>query len=115
MSDTAEQFSYVQPFHRLKAQTKRGENTVVPLPAELKGKNVVIEISSSNITKFKTFYSSTLKLKINENLGELKVFDAENNKALSKVYVKVFCKTTDGQEKFYRDGFTDLRGKFEYA
>jgi len=35
--------------------------------------------------------------------------------ALPKVYVKVFCKNSSGQELFFRDGFTDIRGKFEYA
>lgn len=36
-------------------------------------------------------------------------------KALPKVYVKVFCKNDSGKELFYRDGFTDIRGKFVYA
>lgn len=66
VSDKAEQFSYVQPFHKVKASVKKGESTVVNLPAKLQGKNVVIEIGSSNIQKFKTFYSSTLKVKYNE-------------------------------------------------
>ena len=35
-------------------------------------------------------------------------------KPLPKVYVKCFCETTNGQIKFYKDGFTDLRGKFDY-
>jgi hypothetical protein len=94
---------------------EKGKNTVVLLPDNLKGKNMVIEIGSSNIQRFKTFYSSTLKVKVNEQLGELKVFNGLNNKPLSKTYVKVFCKTDDGKEMFYRDGFTDIRGKFEYA
>jgi hypothetical protein len=47
----------------------------VPHPESLKGKNVVIEINSEGIQKFKTFYSSTLKVKVNEQFGELKVYD----------------------------------------
>jgi len=34
---------------------------------------------------------------------------------LPRIYVKVFCKKSGGQELFFRDGFTDIRGKFEYA
>jgi hypothetical protein len=75
----------------------------------------VIEISCSTLQKFKTFYSSTLKVKYNEKLGELKVFDGNNFKPLSMAYVKVFCKMNNGQQKFFRDGYTDIRGKFEYA
>jgi hypothetical protein len=35
--------------------------------------------------------------------------------SLGKVYVKVFQMSTSGKESFYRDGYTDIRGKFEYA
>ena len=81
----------------------------------MKGKNVVIEINSDDIQHFKTFYSSELKVHINQQYGELKVYNRETLKALSKVYVKVFCKDSSGKELFFRDGFTDIRGKFEYA
>jgi hypothetical protein len=50
-----------------------------------------------------------------EEFGELKVYHRETSKPLPKVYVKVFCKDSSGNEKFFRDGFTDIRGKFEYA
>ncbi len=31
------------------------------------------------------------------------------------MYVKVFSKDKSGNIKFYKDGYTDLRGRFEYA
>ena len=34
---------------------------------------------------------------------------------LPSVYVKCFCETNNGDIKFYKDGFTDLRGKFDYV
>jgi len=40
----------------------------------------------------------------------------QNNQPLSKVYVKTFAKEKNGgSETFYRDGYTDLRGRFDYA
>ena len=36
-------------------------------------------------------------------------------KPMPKVYVKCFCETNSGEIKFYKDGFTDLRGKFDYV
>ena len=36
-------------------------------------------------------------------------------KTLAKAYVKVFCKENNGAEVFFKDGYTDIRGKFEYA
>ncbi len=32
-----------------------------------------------------------------------------------KVYVKAFAKNNDGSVSFYKDGYTDLIGKFDYA
>lgn len=51
----------------------------------------------------------------NEEFGELRVCHTETKKPLNKVYVKVFCKNNSGADVFFRDGFTDIRGKFEYA
>jgi len=34
---------------------------------------------------------------------------------MPKVYVKVFGKSQDGEVRFYKDGYTDLRGRFDYA
>lgn len=46
----------------------------------------------------------------------MKVTDkGEGGKALAQVYVKVFSKDKSGKEVFFRDGYTDIRGKFEYA
>jgi len=96
------------------------------MPEEVRGKNVVIEMNfdveilvsrtlgkSCFLQEFKTFYSSMLKVKINEKLGELKVYSM--GKTLAKAYVKVFCKENNGAEVFFKDGYTDIRGKFEYA
>ena len=95
------------------------------MPDEVKGKNVVIEMNFDALfnqyqlgktcffQEFKTSYSSLLKIQINEKLGELKVYS--EGKTLAKAYVKVFCKESNGGEVFFKDGYTDIRGKFEYA
>jgi len=114
IKDQAEHFSYVKPYMQLDKPTQRGVATKLPLPNELKGKNVVIEINSDEVQKFKTYYSSQLKVKIDEADGEVRVFNRETMKPLAKVYVKVFCKKGNKEELFYIDGFTDIRGKFIY-
>jgi hypothetical protein len=32
-----------------------------------------------------------------------------------KTYVKVYARMADGRVRFYRDGYTDLRGRFDYS
>jgi hypothetical protein len=34
---------------------------------------------------------------------------------LPKAYVKVFARLPDGSVRFHKDGYTDLRGRFDYA
>lgn len=58
------------------------------MPTALKHKNLVIEINGDGKQEFKTFYSSDLKIQINEVFGELKVMHGD--KSLGKIYVKVF-------------------------
>lgn len=77
---------------------------------------MVIEINGGGKQEFKTYYSSQLKVNILESFGELKVVHAETGKALPRVYVKVFSQDKNGgADFFFRDGYTDIRGKFEYS
>jgi hypothetical protein len=53
-----------------------------------------------------------------EAYGELKVVQkADPTKPLPRVYVKVFAqkKNSPGESFFFKDGYTDIRGKFDYA
>jgi len=34
---------------------------------------------------------------------------------VAQAYVKVYAKYPDGTVRFYKDGYTDLRGRFDYA
>lgn len=88
----------------------------VNIPDALLGKNLVIEISDSNaLKKMKTYFPTTLKLRMYENLGEIKVVDLDS-KPLPMSYVKVYGrKSASSTATFFKDGYTDLRGRFNYA
>jgi hypothetical protein len=43
------------------------------------------------------------------------VTDGAGGRPLAKVYVKVYARLADGRVKFYKDGYTDHRGRFDYA
>jgi len=49
------------------------------------------------------------------NYGQVKVANAKTGKPLPKVYVKVYARMSNGQVRFYKDGYTDLRGRFDYT
>ena len=77
-------------------------------------KNLFIQIVTNNKFTSTTYFSTSLNVQLIENYGQIKVFDI-NNKPLTKVYVKCFAKTKAGVVNFYKDGYTDLRGRFDYA
>ena len=52
---------------------------------------------------------------IRDSYGQVAVSEPNTNKPLSKTYVKVFAKLGNGQVRFHKDGYTDLRGRFDYA
>ena len=109
-------FGFIKPqkVDIIKLEKKHNENKyILNIPEELKNKNFYIEISSGKIKENEIYYSSLLKYSVIESIGEIKVMSPEL-KPLPKVYVKCFCETNSGQIKFYKDGFTDLRGKFDY-
>lgn len=73
----------------------------------------MVEISSLSLKSFDTYFSTSLRISISESLGEVKVTDKEGRN-LNKVYVKCFAQLKNGNVNFYKDGYTDLRGKFNY-
>jgi hypothetical protein len=50
-----------------------------------------------------------------ENYGQVKVAAKDTGKPMPSVYVKVYVRMNDGSVRFYKDGYTDLRGRFEYT
>ncbi|MEC8929432.1 MAG: hypothetical protein VX705_09490, partial [Verrucomicrobiota bacterium] len=66
------------------------------------------------IRKTQAYYANTLAVRMVENYGQVRVAQADG-KPLPKTYVKVYGKLANGQVRFYKDGYTDLRGRFDYV
>merc|ERR1712130_956599 len=96
------------------------QRTEYAIPPNLKNQNLFIQLISSTLSALKPFYDHELDVLIKENYGQLKVMvpsPKNKNKSipLQKAYVKVYSQTNYGQNEFYKDGYTDIRGKFDYA
>ncbi len=52
---------------------------------------------------------------MSEDYGQLRVLHQETGRPLAAVYVKVYAELSDGTVRFYKDGYTDLRGRFDYT
>src|SRR5262245_41935043 len=73
------------------------------------------EVSAAGETRVAPDIAGEMDVKRTVNYGQLRVTDTAGGKPLSKVYVKVYAKLADGSVKFHKDGYTDLRGRFDYA
>ncbi|MFM7162531.1 MAG: hypothetical protein ACKO3P_19410 [Planctomycetaceae bacterium] len=87
----------------------------VPLPDDLKKRNVLVEVVAAGETRSQPHYANSLAVQLIENFGQVKVTRAEAAQPVPKAYVKVYAQLASGEVKFYKDGYTDLRGKFDYA
>jgi hypothetical protein len=87
----------------------------VPLPGEFAKANVVIEIVAAGQRKAQAYHANTLKMNVVENYGRLELREQAAGKPVTKAYVKVYARLNNGTVRFFKDGYTDLRGKFDYA
>ena len=112
----AGRFTYIQPNQSLvKRLDKSLGGETIALPARFHNRNVLVEIESSGIVKSQAYYSNALDLQFAENYGQLQVSDAQTAKPLAGVYVKIYARMQNGQVQFYKDGYTDIRGRFDYV
>ena len=108
-------FSIVKPNRTEQLKLTADKRThVFQLPREYKAKNVLVEVLGGGKRRSQAVYANQLQTIVSENFGILTVRHAGDGRPLPKVYVKVYV-MTGGGPKFYKDGYTDLRGKFDYA
>lgn len=77
--------------------------------------NMFIEVVAGGVSRCQPYYSNELAVQLIENYGQLKVCERKSGKALPGTYVKVYAAMNGGGNEFYKDGYTDLRGKFDYV
>ncbi len=85
------------------------------LPEKLANSNLLVQVVGGGQTQSQAYYSNALAVQVVENYGQVRVSQEKSGAPLAKVYVKVYARSKDGSVKFYKDGYTDLRGYFDYA
>jgi hypothetical protein len=116
VSQDAGRFSIIKPNKTATQALPKDQTTLdVALPAEFAKANVLVEVIGSGQRKTQAYHANTLKLTLTENYGRLETRDSTTDKPLPKAYVKVYAKLKNGTVRFFKDGYTDLRGRFDYA
>ena len=95
--------------------TEAAFEQVLPIPDAFRNRDIFVEVSAGGIVRSTLVFANDLNVQVLENYGRIKVAAAEGGTILRKVYVKVYGMTRSGEAVFYKDGYTDIRGVFDYA
>ena len=108
--------AFVQPNHQeTRALTSAQPQLTFELPQQFWQKNVLVEVRAAGLVRSRQYFANALDVRFLESYGQVAVSEPTTNKPLAKTYVKVFAKLGNGQVRFHKDGYTDLRGRFDYA
>jgi hypothetical protein len=110
------QFALIKPNATRVVKLPAGQARLsLPVPAEYARKNLLVEVTAAGRTQAVPVYANRMDVTLSEGYGQLRVTAAGTDKPLAKVYVKAYVRTADGRVKFHKDGYTDHRGRFDYA
>ncbi|MHB8861931.1 MAG: hypothetical protein ACYC6N_05975 [Pirellulaceae bacterium] len=110
------QFSTIRPNYTAELELPAdATSTEVDLPTQLQNSNVLVEVTGGGKTRSQAYYANSLDVQVVENYGQIQVRHQASQQPLGKVYVKVYARMSDGRVEFYKDGYTDLRGRFDYT
>jgi hypothetical protein len=110
------QFASIRPNLTREVKLAVGQaKATIPLPEDLAKRNVLVEVTAAGKSRAAAYYANAMDVKFTENYGQVRVADVVGGKPLAKVYVKVYARLADGSVKFHKDGYTDLRGRFDYV
>ena len=88
--------------------------TRVPMPSDFAQGNVVVEARGAGLVRRTQSLSSSMAVQVIGSYGQVEV-RSKDGKPLPAVYVKCYARNEDGKVRFHKDGYTDLRGRFDYA
>jgi len=87
----------------------------IDLPAKYHNSNLIIEITAQGKRQSHVCYANSIHLQVIENYGQIHLTHEDTHVPLSKAYVKVYAQLKNKDIQFHKDGYTDLRGYFDYV
>jgi hypothetical protein len=119
--ENTKQFGQIVPFLVQKINLSNSEENNLSyhdIPESIFESNLYIEINACennfNKSEYLMYIPFNLNFHVNYEEGLIKLIEPVESKPVPKIYVKCFEKLTDGTIQFSRDGYTDLRGTFDY-
>ncbi|WP_164101567.1 hypothetical protein [Candidatus Laterigemmans baculatus] len=111
-----ERMATVRPGKIIRVETAAGDGTSeYRLDDALSRQTLLVEAVAGSARDTTLYYGGRLTTYVSEGFGQLQTKDRSGGAAVVGAYVKVYARYHDGSVKFYKDGYTDLRGRFDYS
>ncbi len=110
-----ERFAWIDPGAALDVALGDQGRTTIEIPADMRGANLVIAALAPGLRRSITHYAHDLAAQVIPQYGQIRVLRASTQTPLPATYVKVYARQVGGAVSFYKDGYTDLRGRFDYV
>jgi hypothetical protein len=110
------EFMIIQPDETTTVSLPENETAYeFDLPEKYHNSNLIVEITAQGKKVSRVCYANSLHLQLIEHYGQLKLTHETTQRPLSKAYVKVYAQLNNKNVQFHKDGYTDLRGYFDYV
>jgi hypothetical protein len=110
-----DRFSFIAPGDAADVALAAAGRTIVRLPDSMAQANLVIEAVAGPLRASVTHFANDLAVAVLAPYGQVQIRRATTGAALSATYVKTYARLRGGAVQFFKDGYTDLRGRFDYA
>ena len=116
LGDGLIQAPVVKPTYTKKLALNGKEELIYRIPNEWRNKSVIITVNGGGQSQVKTYSPQHFIQQVFPQKGLLRLrdFKPEAN-PISGAYVKVYAEMKSGKVKFYKDGYTDHQGMFDYV
>jgi hypothetical protein len=89
--------------------------TQIRLDENLQRQTLLVEVVVGPARSTALYFGGNLAAYVSEGFGQVQVSDTSDGAIVEGAYVKVYARHHDGTVRFYKDGYTDLRGRFDFV
>ena len=115
LADGGGEFAVIRPAATLTLKTEgKGDRETLTLPDAYAKANVMVQISGKGQQASVARLANALQVRKMEAYGQVEVRSEADGNMLPRTYIKVFARDLSGKVSFWKDGYTDLRGRFDY-
>jgi hypothetical protein len=113
--DYGRQFGLLMPNRRVELEIPKDGKLKIAIAKDWAASNFLVEAECEGKKASALRFANDMDVELRDSFGQLKIARRADGRPLPKAYVKVYAKCADGQVRFYKDGYSDLRGRFDYA